>query len=144
MKIIYVLMFGLIMFNIMIIFTNSLGVFPVTEWTGEEINTVNGKDLRNLTGIDLVSASLGGLDWRALTALGGVFALTAIGAALTRSPVLLGVGGFAAVSTGVITQTYFTLEQFPIPSYFLLAGTIGLGVLMVINVIEMSGGGNDG
>jgi len=144
MKIIYVLMLGLVMFNIMIIFTNSLGVFPVTEYTGEQVNVLNGKDMRNMSGLDLITASLGGLDWRALTALGGVFAITAIGAAFTRSPVLLGVGGFAAVSTGVITQTFFTLNQFPIPSWFLTAGTIGLGILMVINVIEMAGGGNDG
>lgn len=138
MKFIEIAIIGLIMFNLSMIATEAMGVFPGDLYQGKEVDTDNYQNFSQMGAWDLVVNSIGGIN--PLSIIGGVtvFALCAMAAWAVKSPVPLGIGGFAAFCTGMLMQTYTTLEQFPIPSYFLAMGTVGLGILMVIEVYSMA------
>jgi len=144
-KIIYVITIGLVMFNFMLLFTDSIGLFPGTNYQGEAITTTaSGESLTNLSGIGLLNIAVGGLNPAAAVTSGLIFAGAIAAAWAFKSPVTLGIGGFASVFTGLWIQTYGVLNQFTIPNTFLLAGTAGVGILFIINVIEASTGGHHG
>jgi len=144
MKIIYVILIGLVVFNFTLIFTESLNLFHGPTFTGEEITGVNNESFTNMTAMDLLNVAVGGLNPVAAAATGVLFTVSILSSIVFRSPVPLGIGGFASVFTGIWIQTYSTLEQFPIPAYLLLGGTVGIGILFIINVIEMATGGHNG
>lgn len=147
MKTIYVILAGLVIFNTVMIATSRMGVFdyggPLYE--GEDVSTINDITLSNVTADDIWML-LGFDTVNPWAFIGSVFLMgIAIGASyLFRSPVPLGIGAFASFFTVVWSTTIGTLDQFPIPSYLLAAGTIGIGLLFIINIIGMATGDQSG
>ena len=145
MKILYVILIGLLMFNFTLLWTDAIGLFPGTNYQGQEITTtLDGDSFTNLSGIGLLNMAVGGLNPAAAVTSGLIFAGAIAAAWAFKSPVTLGIGGFASIFTGLWIQTYGVLNQFTIPNILLLAGTAGVGVLFLINVIEASTGGHYG
>ena len=147
MKAIYVILVGLVIFNSMMVVTTMIGVFnyggPLYE--GENITEINDIKLGNMTAKDLWKV----LGFDSANPFANIAAIVMMGVAIAasyffRSPVPLGIGAFASFFTVVWSVTVGTLDQFPIPSYLLAAGTVGIGILFVINVIEMATGGHNG
>jgi len=152
MKNLYVVLAGLVIFNSILVATSALPYFNYGGelYTGEDVSTVNGVDLDNMSAMDLLSLALGGLDFSntASAAIGaasiGIFGLAALAALFCRSPVPLAIGGLASFFTLIWGMTLNSLGQFGIPSLLLGVGTLGIGILFVINAIEIAGGGNNG
>ena len=146
MKFAYWVILALVVFNFMVVMTNNLGVFPSAGYSSQgtsnltsqygntsEENILNkGMGLGQIEGVRVESIIVG-----AVTLLGSVGL-----AYLCRSPVPLGIGCFAALLAGVWVQTYGVLQQFNINGSLLAAGTVGLGIMVVISAIEMMTGGH--
>ena len=149
MKIIWILLIFVTVFNIMAMFTNSLGIFQV------EINpSITEEDIgANYSNISTDAEGIGRqgilgfqFNWADVGAvIAGILTLTgAIGIAyFTRSPVPLGVGAFLAFTVALWVKTYFVFNQFGINQYFLTAGMVGMGIMFVATTIEMITGGHN-
>lgn len=144
MKIIYVILMGLVMFNFMLMYTEYSGIFPGPNYQGREFNSSGYSNFENPSAVDLITNAIGGLNPLIMLSSAAIFALSGLAAWICKSPVPLGIGGFAAFFTGVWGQTYSSLNQFSIPGLLLAAGTFGIGILLIINVIEMAGMRQDG
>jgi len=144
MKIIYVILIGLVVFNGVIVFTNSIGVFPGPTYEGQEIDTINGQKIDNMSGEDLVNIALGGLNPVAVGSSIAIFGAAILAAIAFKSPAPLAIGGFASIFTGIWIQTYVTIMQFPVSSILLGIGTVVMGILFIINCIAMAYGGQEG
>jgi len=148
MKNLYVILLGLVLFNSILVATTVLPYFNYGGelYTGENIEDVNGIDLENMSGMDLLNIALGGMDFANIEtiAAASIFGLAALAAWACRSPVPLAIGGLASFFTLLWGMTMNSLGQFGVPSILLGVGTLGIGILFVINAIEMAGGGNNG
>jgi len=146
MKFAYWVILALVIFNFMIVMTNNLGVFNSPGWDAQgtsdmETNYTNVSQEKILSqGMGL--GSINGISIEAIVVGTIVVASSAALAWLCRSPVPLGIGCFAALYSGVWVQTYGVLTQFDINGSLLAAGTVGLGIMVIISAIEMMTGGH--
>lgn len=131
----------------MIVMTNNLEVFNVARWQAQDVDDLS--NYSNVSGSEgdilRYGMGLGSVEGISITAIlaGAVVLAGAAGLAwLCRSPVPLGVGAFAALYTSLFAQTYSVLQQFPINTWLLGAGTAGLGIMAIITAIEMMTGGH--
>jgi len=144
MKRVWVIYMFMVLFNIMVMFTSSLGIFDYTisgEMSEEELSNISGyttgeTDLMSLIGLQITGTSL------ISTLLGGVIA------AATHSiiPLLLGafVGFFIhafGLAYAVFGSGQFT--GFAVNEYLLLAGAVGMGILLVATLFEYGTGGHN-
>jgi len=145
MKNLYVILAGLVIFNSILVATTALPYFNYGGelYTGEDISEVDGVELGNMSGLDLLNLALGGLSITGILSGAGVFALAAVAAWACRSPVPLAIGGLASFFTLIWSMTLNSLGQFGIPTLLLGVGTLGIGILFVINAIEIAGGGQN-
>jgi len=150
MKIIWIILIFVMVFNGMAMFTNSLGIFQIEEITpsmSEEDIMANYSNLsKNEEGIGRMGILGFGFNWADVGAvIAGVLTLTgAIGIAyFTRSPVPLGVGAFLAFTVALWIKTYFVFNQFGINQYFLTVGMASMGIMFVATTIEMITGGHN-
>lgn len=142
MKVIWVILIFMVMFNLMTIFTNELGIFQITNTnidpslTEEQIEEYKG-----IAGSESNILLYGALS---LEIVGGL-AIASIAAFFTKSPVPLAIGAFATFCAAMWTRTYFIFSEtdFGIPQIFLTAGTVGMGLLFVATTIEILGGGHN-
>ena len=142
MKIIWVILIFMVMFNIMIIFTNELGIFQITDIITASMNE---SELEEYSSIGMSESDV--LLYGALSLeIIGIGAAAIIAAWVTKSPVPLGIGAFTAFCVVMWTRTYFTLNQFTsygLPNELLTAGMVGMGILFVATTIEMVVGGHN-
>jgi len=143
MKIIWVILIFMVMFNIMVTFTSSLGIFQVTnidpsldEADLEQYSEygTGGGGLLGIVGLEVVGGTT------AIAALiGGLIAVA------THSYVPLVVGAFIGFMGSALANAYtiFTANEIAIPHYFLIAGTVGMGILLIATLFEMGTGGQN-
>ena len=147
MKSIHVILVGLAIFNAMLVITNLIGVFnyggPLYE--GKNITGIDPEGNVSLTDATMSAESL--FDIINPFAVGATFLVIIVAAVIAwklNSPVPLGAGALCAIYTGIWIQTYGTLEQFPIPSYILGLGTLGIGLIFMIDIATIMAGRQDG
>lgn len=148
MKVVWVILIFMMVFNGMMIFTNELGIFDYSYET-----SMSESDFKNYSALTKNESEVAkhgafgfNFEWDdALAALAGIGIVAgAIGLAKwTHSPVPLAVGAFTAFSVAMWIKTSVFLYQFGVHNWFLTIGTAGMGIMMVATTIEMMGGGND-
>lgn len=149
MKVVWIITIFLVMFNIMVMFTNSLGIFQATDIT-TSMSEEEIQEYKNLSKNESALSVQGALgfefDWSNIGAIiaGIITAAGAIGLAKwTHSPVPLGVGAFLAFTVAIWVKTYFVFDQFGVNQWLLTAGMVGMAIMLVATTSEeMSGGHN--
>ena len=142
MKTVWVILIFMLMFNIMIMFTSGLNIFEYSvtgEMSTTEVGTYTGYTnstggLMALIGLEL---TIGATTLAALA--GGVVA------AITHSIVPLLLGAFVGFFASLFGSVYsiFSSTEFGINTYLLLAGTAGMGILLIVTLFEMGTGGHN-
>lgn len=145
MKTIWVILMFITFFNIAVMLTNSLEIFPVTPLTStltpEEIEEYENMstDQQNLSLWGALGFHTENGDIPAvLVALGFIGGAVAL-AKFTHSPVPLGVGAFLAFTVGLWVKTYMTFYQegFGINQYLLTIGMVGMLIMFIATTSEM-------
>jgi len=135
MKSIHVILLGLVVFNAMLVFTTTIGVFNYGGelYMGKNVTGIGGANFTSLSAETLfafINPFAAGISL-------AIIAIAAILAWKVHSPIPLGVGALCGIYTGIWIQIYSTLDQFPIPAYLLGVGTIAMGLVLIIDVASM-------
>jgi len=126
MKVVYVILFGMVIFNAVLIATNEIGIFQYSHDASTSEETL--KSYENY-------ATDTGLFAGVFTIIGAIFG--GIGAWVTKSPVPLGAGAFVGFCVGMWSNTYRTLGSLSVPNALLGIGTVAIGIVLVFATIDI-------
>ncbi len=124
MKVIYVILFGMVIFNAVLIATNEIGVFQYgyeekdsDSWGYGSYAESSGLLVGVFTSVGLVVGTM--VAW------------------VSKSPVPIGAGAFIGFCLGMWSKTYLLLEHLSVPNALLGISTAAMGVLFVFVVIDI-------